>query len=303
MKDKMYTYCERLKILREGKGWSIQEAATKLGVAKSVLNSYETKPIKYKGKTTGRKAPLKFLLDACDVYGVTLDYLCGRSDIDAPTLEEEDVVKTYGLSSTALGILREFYTDGNINNKLAVEFINVLIESTKNTTQASVVANRSLDYIVGAHKSIFEQEELVRRIERAEKKGESIIPLLNEPYAQRKELDYREYQLSKEFGDLMKTLARKNQQHEQIKKLYEDNGIPLPNYKDDKPHSEWRRNDPIKVYFESTEDFKEKGFASLDDSFTISDDEKVSDKWYKDGVDKGSEILEKEKHTETEASE
>lgn len=102
-----YTYCERLKNLRKGNGWSLQQAAIQFGVTKQKLNSYETKPETFSNgvKSAGREAPIAFLLQACEIYKVTLDYLCGRATTPAPTLEEGEILNKYGIEIESLNKL------------------------------------------------------------------------------------------------------------------------------------------------------------------------------------------------------
>ena len=64
-------YCERLCELRTEKGISQKEAARDLSVSQALLSHYE------RGI---REFGLDFLNRAADYYGVTTDYLLGRSD-------------------------------------------------------------------------------------------------------------------------------------------------------------------------------------------------------------------------------
>ncbi|MCL2071592.1 MAG: helix-turn-helix transcriptional regulator [Oscillospiraceae bacterium] len=121
-RNETYTYCKRLKELREGNGWSLQQAADKLDEAKSTLNSYETAPVYGKKdkrtEKTHRAASVEFLLKACDVYGVTLDYLCGRSPTQAATLEKAAIREYTGLSEAAIDKLNLYKTRGEYTSKL-----------------------------------------------------------------------------------------------------------------------------------------------------------------------------------------
>lgn len=66
----MSDFSRILTLLRKEKGISQKEAATALGVSQSLLSHYE------KGV---RECGLLFLVRAADYYGVTVDYLLGRS--------------------------------------------------------------------------------------------------------------------------------------------------------------------------------------------------------------------------------
>lgn len=60
-----------LSLLRQEKGVSQRKAAADLGISQALLSHYEN----------GTREPgLVFLNRACDYYGVTADYLLGRSD-------------------------------------------------------------------------------------------------------------------------------------------------------------------------------------------------------------------------------
>ena len=72
-----------LSLLRKEKGISQKEAANQLGVSQALLSHYE------KGI---RECGLDFLIRAADFYGVSADYLLGRSaDPDGMTLTVEDI--------------------------------------------------------------------------------------------------------------------------------------------------------------------------------------------------------------------
>ena len=64
-----------LTLLRKEKGISQKSAAQQLGVSQALLSHYEN----------GIREPgLKFVTRACDYYGVSADYLLGRTDEPTP---------------------------------------------------------------------------------------------------------------------------------------------------------------------------------------------------------------------------
>ena len=63
-------FSETLSALRKGRGISQRQAAADLGISQALLSHYE------KG---AREPGLRFVCKACDYYGVTADYLLGRS--------------------------------------------------------------------------------------------------------------------------------------------------------------------------------------------------------------------------------
>jgi transcriptional regulator with XRE-family HTH domain len=60
-----------LGALRREKNLSQREAAAKLGVSQALLSHYEN---------GAREPKFDFVIRACDYYGVSADYLLGRSD-------------------------------------------------------------------------------------------------------------------------------------------------------------------------------------------------------------------------------
>ncbi len=72
-----------ITLLRKECGYSQKQAAQKLGISQALLSHYE------KGI---RECGLNFLVSAADLYGVSCDYLLGRSpDRNGSTLAVEDI--------------------------------------------------------------------------------------------------------------------------------------------------------------------------------------------------------------------
>jgi len=63
---------KKLSRLRHDKGLSQRRAANDLGISQALLSHYEN---------DAREPKLEFVVKACDYYGVTADYLLGRTDI------------------------------------------------------------------------------------------------------------------------------------------------------------------------------------------------------------------------------
>ena len=63
-------FSSRLSALRRGRGLSQRQAAGDLGVSQALLSHYEN---------GAREPGLAFVCRVCDYYGVTADYLLGRS--------------------------------------------------------------------------------------------------------------------------------------------------------------------------------------------------------------------------------
>ena len=81
MREKLF--CENLAQLRREKGVSQRKAASDLQISQALLSHYEN---------GAREPGLAFVCRACDYYGVTADYLLGRTgDEAAPRLGPDAV--------------------------------------------------------------------------------------------------------------------------------------------------------------------------------------------------------------------
>ena len=64
-------FAENIGRLRRGSGQSQREAAAGLGISQALLSHYEN---------GAREPGLGFVVRACDYYGVSADFLLGRTD-------------------------------------------------------------------------------------------------------------------------------------------------------------------------------------------------------------------------------
>ena len=64
------SFPETLSALRKSRGVSQRQAASELGISQALLSHYEN---------GAREPGLSFICKVCDYYGVTADYLLGRS--------------------------------------------------------------------------------------------------------------------------------------------------------------------------------------------------------------------------------
>lgn len=71
-----------IKKIRVQKGFTQSEVASALGVSSVVYSRYET------GK---RQPSIDTLIQMADIFGVTVDYLLGRQDIEDSTLSEYEL--------------------------------------------------------------------------------------------------------------------------------------------------------------------------------------------------------------------
>jgi len=72
-------FSETMSELRRERGLSQRAAAAALGISQALLSHYEN---------GAREPGLAFVCRACDYYGVTADYLLGRSDASAEKTAE-----------------------------------------------------------------------------------------------------------------------------------------------------------------------------------------------------------------------
>ena len=128
-----------LSLLRKEKGISQKEAAAQLGVSQALLSHYE------KGI---RECGLDFLIRAADFYGVSADYLLGRSaDPEGMTLTVEDIPEpdAAGKENTfsGAGVLPV------INKKLIANSLNVLFDLLAKSGSKELTKHVS-GYLMGA---------------------------------------------------------------------------------------------------------------------------------------------------------
>lgn len=71
----------RIKELRIKNGWTQTDLADKLNTGKNTISRYETEQ---------RQLDTETLFKLCDIFGVTADYLLGRSKIPAAAVSEAD---------------------------------------------------------------------------------------------------------------------------------------------------------------------------------------------------------------------
>ncbi len=128
-----------LSLLRKEKGLSQKEAAAELGVSQALLSHYE------KGI---RECGLEFLIKAADFYGVSTDYLLGRSaDPEGMTLNVENIPEpdSAGKENTmsGAGVLPI------VNKKLIANSLNVLFDLLSKS-QSKELTKQVSGYLMGA---------------------------------------------------------------------------------------------------------------------------------------------------------
>ncbi len=128
-----------LSLLRKEKGISQKEAAASLGVSQALLSHYE------KGI---RECGLEFLVKAADFYGVSTDYLLGRSqDPEGMTLTVEDLPEPDAAGKenmmSGAGVLPI------VNKKLIANSLNVIFDLLSKS-QSKELTKEVSGYLMGA---------------------------------------------------------------------------------------------------------------------------------------------------------
>lgn len=77
------TFGERIRLLRDKKGYTQKYIASKIGVKNNTLHGYENGL---------REPPFEILVQLAEIYEVTVDYLLGRSSDPRLTKEQEEQV-------------------------------------------------------------------------------------------------------------------------------------------------------------------------------------------------------------------
>ena len=136
-----------MKMLRKERGLKQKEAADQLGVAQALLSHYEN------GK---RECGLDFLVSAANFYGVSVDYILGRTSsrtgtvVFSETLPESTVSESYAGDPAGAGTL--------LRKKLitnSLEIIFSLLSKTKNTRLSKAVASYLMTAVYRAYRMVY----------------------------------------------------------------------------------------------------------------------------------------------------
>lgn len=134
-----------LKLLREERGLKQKDAADRLGVAQALLSHYEN------GK---RECGLDFLVQASDFYGVSVDYLLGRTSSRTGTvISEEELPESTVSESADPGNSGLLLRKKLITNSLEVIFS--LLSKTKNRALSGAVASHIMTSVYRAYRMLF----------------------------------------------------------------------------------------------------------------------------------------------------
>lgn len=124
-----------LTLLRKEKGVSQKAAADALGISQSLLSHYE------KGI---RECGLVFLVRAADYYGVTVDYMLGRSyDKNGNTISVDEIPESEKLNKGNTGIKSMIPT---LNKKLICNSVSLLMDTLASANNKTLT-NEASAYI------------------------------------------------------------------------------------------------------------------------------------------------------------
>ena len=127
-----------MTLLRNERGLKQKDAAEQLGITQALLSHYEN------GK---RECGLNFLVQAADYYGVSVDYLLGRTGSSTGTVVSEQELPESSVNEKYTGSIAGsavFFRKKLITNALEVVF--ALLSKTKNTELSKHVS----DYLTTA---------------------------------------------------------------------------------------------------------------------------------------------------------
>lgn len=136
-----------MKFLRKERGLRQKEAADRLGIAQALLSHYEN------GK---RECGLDFLVHAADFYGVSIDYILGRTSsrngtvVSEEELPESTVSESYEGNPNGAGVL--------LRKKLvtnALEIVFSLLIKAKNNKLSKAVGSYLLTAVYRAYRMVY----------------------------------------------------------------------------------------------------------------------------------------------------
>lgn len=144
LKEVIVIFSERLRQLREEKGLTQQELAEKLNIGRASISNYEL----------GTRTPdIEVLNKLADFFGVTTDYLIGRSEYK--TFEEENMIKAYAKNEIIDMNLKEILL--NITNQFLKLYDNDILFYA---TAYIDILEELINFVKNLHSK---QEEILRK--------------------------------------------------------------------------------------------------------------------------------------------
>lgn len=157
-----------LTLLRKEKGISQKKAAAELGISQALLSHYE------KGI---RECGLEFLVKASDFYGVSCDYLLGRSpEKTGSRITVDDIPDVDAVGKENIGKASILPT---LNKKLIFNSLNILFEFLRKSNCKALISEASSYIMLSVYK-------LFRLIYSSNRKNDPNFFTVHEIYANEK---------------------------------------------------------------------------------------------------------------------
>lgn len=213
-------FAKKLRDLLESKSVSMTKLGSILGVKQQTVSQWAN------GSTTPE---FKHLKPMASHFEISIDELVTGV---APGNEEFHLIT--GFSNLAIEKLkklsaRDIDNDALGKNKVIIEFLNIVIENMDSKFYSlSRLAQLCMEYIIGAHKPILEQEDLIKK----EASGWEILVPLDRPNFKNDDLDFKTYQLTKDFEYFIEHLTRNPKISQRAKKIYMESNLDIPDYSD-----------------------------------------------------------------------
>lgn len=210
-------FAKKLRDLIENKSITRTQLANELGVKQQTVSQWAD------GHTTPE---LRHLKPLASYFEISIDEL-----VTGIAPSNEKIHLDTGLSNTVIDILKKLSTDNEnkFSNKIIIEFLNIIIETMDSKHYSlSRLAFLCMEYIVGAHEPKLEQEELLKQ----ETQEWEILCHIDRPNLKNDNLDFKTYQLTKDFECFIEHLAKNPKIADRVKKIYENASFKAPNYSD-----------------------------------------------------------------------
>lgn len=193
-----YDFSRTLTFLRKEKGLSQKSVANSLGISQALLSHYE------KGV---RECGLNFVVKCADFYGVSCDYLLGRSaEKTGSTISVDEIPDNDNMNNKNL---MNFNIMATLNKKLISNSLSIIFEMLSKCKNNDLIMEVSYIIMIFIYK-------ILRILHRAEKKNNSEMFRLSEHIAD----DYADASIKVSEGKIISMI--KNKPVNKLHKLGED---------------------------------------------------------------------------------
>lgn len=96
-------FSQVMSSLRRSRGLSQRAAAADLGISQALLSHYEN---------GAREPGLSFVMKACDYYGVSADYMLGRTDSEDCRADMLDEIRAFAADLRGMAEKAENFAEG-----------------------------------------------------------------------------------------------------------------------------------------------------------------------------------------------